>query len=232
MPLGSARGRSASVVGLVVGCLARLARHRIRHRMGKALGQGRAPGRASRRSRDPTLRGPGDRCSPLSPGGHLRHALEPSGVPPVHSASQAARLLSDTGDERLVYEQVAVPLARDRDYTVRLRKRVDAAAQRYEILFDGRERCGPSARWPPRARAARSREAGPSSPTPTARDRVLRYDLFTEPGGAIPAWMANRAQREAAADLVHRRLKRAQENEVAGSSGPRTTAARSSGRPI
>src|SRR5262245_63062863 len=44
-------------------------------------------------------------------------------------------LLSDSGDERLAYEQVEVPLARDRDYTVRVRRSVDADAHRYEIAF-------------------------------------------------------------------------------------------------
>jgi hypothetical protein len=39
-------------------------------------------------------------------------------------------LLSEVGDERLAYEQVAIPMARDRDYTVRLQKRVAADAQR------------------------------------------------------------------------------------------------------
>ena len=52
-------------------------------------------------------------------------------------------LLSDTDDEHLVYEQVAVPLARDRDYTVRLRKQVDAAAQRYGIRFETANDAGP-----------------------------------------------------------------------------------------
>src|SRR5262249_21994793 len=52
-------------------------------------------------------------------------------------------VLSDTGDERVIYEQVDVPLARDRDYTVRVRKRVDAATQRYEILFEAANDAGP-----------------------------------------------------------------------------------------
>ena len=61
-------------------------------------------------------------------------------------------LLSDTGDERLVYEQVEVPLARDRDYTVRLRKRADPEAQRYEVAFAIANDAGPPPRPPARAR--------------------------------------------------------------------------------
>jgi len=38
---------------------------------------------------------------------------------------------------------------------------------------------------------------------------ILRYDVQTEPGGAIPAWIANRAQRGVVADLVRAVLARA-----------------------
>ena len=121
-------------------------------------------------------------------------------------------LLSDAGDERIVYEQVAVPMARDRDYTVRLQKRVDAAAQRYEIVFANANEAGP----PPdgahvRVRAIHGRWT--VEPDADGKGSLVRYDLVTEPGGAIPTWVANRAQREAAAALVTAVLKRAQETE-------------------
>ncbi len=123
-------------------------------------------------------------------------------------------ILSDTGNERVVYEQVAIPLARDRDYTVRLQKRVDATAQRYEILFVAENEAGP----PPDGRHVRVQHIRGSwtvEPEADGKGSLLRYALFTEPGGAIPAWMANRAQRETAADLVAAVLKRARENEIA-----------------
>ena len=123
-------------------------------------------------------------------------------------------ILSDTGDERVVYEQVAVPLARDRDYTVRLQKRVDATTQRYEILFLAANEAGP----PPDGRHVRVQRIHGSwtvEPDGDGKGSLLRYALFTEPGGNIPTWMANRAQRETAADLVAAVLKRARENEVA-----------------
>ena len=123
-------------------------------------------------------------------------------------------ILSDTGDERVLYEQVAVPLARDRDYTVRLRKRVDAAAQRYEILFAAANDAGP----PPETHHVRVRRINGSwtvEPDAAGKGSLVRYDLFTEPGGSIPAWVANRAQRESAAELVTAVLKRARENEIA-----------------
>ena len=117
----------------------------------------------------------------------------------------------DSGDERLSYEQVAVPLARDRDYTVRLRKRINAVAQRYEILFTSANDAGP----PPdgrHVRVPRIQGSWTVEPGADGKGSLVRYDVRTEPGGAIPSWLANRAQRAAAADLVRAMLKRAQEN--------------------
>jgi len=124
------------------------------------------------------------------------------------------RILSDTGDERVVYEQLALPLVRDRDYTVRLRKRVDPAVDRYEILIESANDAGP----PPgggyvrvtNIRGSWTVEAGPDG-----KGSIVRYELQSDPGGIIPAWVVNRTQRQAAADLVRAMLKRAQERNDA-----------------
>jgi ribosome-associated toxin RatA of RatAB toxin-antitoxin module len=124
-------------------------------------------------------------------------------------------ILSDTGDEKVIYEQIAVPLARDRDYTVRVRKRVDAASQRYEIAFRAANDAGPA----PDARYVRVQRIKGSwliEPDADGKGTLLRYTLFTDPGGAIPKWVANEAQREGAAELVAAVLKRARENEIPG----------------
>jgi ribosome-associated toxin RatA of RatAB toxin-antitoxin module len=116
-------------------------------------------------------------------------------------------ILSDTGDERLTYEQVSVPLARDRDYTVRLRKRVDPEAQRYEIVFRNANDAGP----PPdrdHVRVARIQGRWLVEPGAYGKGARISYELLTEPGGAIPAWVANRVQGEAAAKLVRAMIHR------------------------
>lgn len=123
-------------------------------------------------------------------------------------------VLSDTANERVVYEQVDVPLARDRDYTVRVRKRVDAAAQRYEIFFEAANDSGPPSDGS-HLRVQIIQGSWTIEPDAGGKGSVLRYDLFTEPGGSIPSWIANRAQRESSADLVAAVLKRAKENEIA-----------------
>jgi ribosome-associated toxin RatA of RatAB toxin-antitoxin module len=119
-------------------------------------------------------------------------------------------ILSDTGDERVTYEQVAVPLARNRDYAVRLHKRVDAVAQRYEIDFATANDLAP----PRDGRHERVRSIQGSwliEPDPVGAGSVVRYKVAFDPGGSIPAWIANRAERHTVTDLVRAMLRRAWE---------------------
>ena len=119
-------------------------------------------------------------------------------------------ILSDTGDERVAYEQLALPFVRDRDYTVRLRKRVDPAAHRYEILIESANDAGP----PPGGgyvRVTNIRGSWTVEPGPDGKGSLVRYELESDPGGSIPAWLVDRTQRRAAVDLVHAMLKRALE---------------------
>jgi hypothetical protein len=119
-------------------------------------------------------------------------------------------LLSEDGDEHLAYEQVEVPLARDRDYTVRLHKRVDVEAQRYEIGFATANEAGP----PPNAGHIRVPsihgrwliEVGPDG-----KGSRVRYEVFSDPGGAIPGWLLKSLQGNAVAKLVRAMLQRTSE---------------------
>jgi ribosome-associated toxin RatA of RatAB toxin-antitoxin module len=119
-------------------------------------------------------------------------------------------LLSEAGDERLSYEQVAIPLARDRDYTVRLQKRVDADAQRYEVAFATANDAGP----PPDKRHVRVpsiRGRWLIEPGPDGKGSMVRYEVFSDPGGALPSWLLNRVQGDAVAKLVRAMLQRTRE---------------------
>ena len=119
-------------------------------------------------------------------------------------------LLSEDGDERVAYEQVAIPLARNRDYTVRLQKRVDADAQRYEVAFATANDAGP----PPNKdyiRVPAIRGRWQVEPGPDGKGAKLRYEVFSDPGGTLPSWLLNRVQGEAVGRLVRAMLQRTRE---------------------
>ncbi|HXJ78649.1 MAG TPA: START domain-containing protein [Candidatus Methylomirabilis sp.] len=150
--------------------------------------------------------------SPLSPAVIFDTLWSHRDYPQFIPHLKRLEILSDTGNDRVVYEQVAVPLAQDRDYTVRLQKHIDPAARRYEIFFEAANDAGPA----PDSRHVRVQQLRGSwtiEPDAGGKGSLVRYDLFTEPGGSIPTWIANRAQRESVADLVAAVLKRARENE-------------------
>jgi len=119
-------------------------------------------------------------------------------------------ILSDTGDERITYEQIAMPLVRDRDYTMRIRRHVDPKAQRYEITFTSANEAGPPADSH-YVRVNSIQGSWTVEPGSEGKGSIVRYDVRGEPGGAIPAWLASLAQREAIVDLVRAVLARTQE---------------------
>jgi len=121
-------------------------------------------------------------------------------------------LISENDEERLVYEQVQVPLARDRDYTVRLRKHAQADGQRFEIAFTGANDAGP----PPNSKHVRVlaiQGRWTIEPGREGRGSRVRYEILCEPGGAIPSWVANHFQGEAAANLVRAMLQRTRDRK-------------------
>jgi ribosome-associated toxin RatA of RatAB toxin-antitoxin module len=119
-------------------------------------------------------------------------------------------ILSDTGDERITYEQIAMPLVRDRDYTMRIRRYVDLKAQRYAITFTSANEAGPPADSH-HVRVNSVQGSWTVEPGSEGKGSIIRYDVRGEPGGAIPAWLASLAQREAIVDLVRAVLARTQE---------------------
>ena len=148
--------------------------------------------------------------SPLEPSAIFRtlwgHREYPAFIPHLKRLD----ILSDTGDERVTYEQIAMPLVRDRDYTMRIRRRVDRNAQRYEITFTIANEAGPPVdRHYVRVNSIQG--SWTVEPGSEGKGSIIRYDVRGEPGGAIPAWLASLAQREAIVDLVRAVLARTQE---------------------
>jgi hypothetical protein len=117
-----------------------------------------------------------------------------------------AEVVREVGpDERIVYEQLALPLLKDRDVVLRARRET-AADGTIDIRTTAIDGEGP----PPTSRFVRVQtSAGHWHLAPAAGGTDLVYDIRTDVGGAVPAWIVNRAQREAVPDLVKAMLDRA-----------------------
>jgi hypothetical protein len=108
-------------------------------------------------------------------------------------------ILAEGDDWKLVYEQVAMPLVKDRDYTVRLTRAATTATGRCEVVFHSSPD-GP----PVRDDHVRARSIEGSwiiEPEPGGGSRAV-YTVRNDPGGTIPAWIVNRLQVQVAARFV------------------------------
>jgi hypothetical protein len=117
-----------------------------------------------------------------------------------------AEVVRDVGpDERIVYEQLAIPLLKDRDVVLRARRQT-AADGTIDIRTTAIDGEGP----PATSRFVRVQTSeGHWHLAPAAGGTDVVYDIRTDVGGAVPAWIVNRAQREAVPDLVKAILDRA-----------------------
>jgi len=108
-------------------------------------------------------------------------------------------------NERIVYEQLALPLLKDRDVVLRARRET-AADGTIDIRTTAIDGEGP----PATSRFVRVQTSeGHWHLAPAAGGTDLVYDIRTDVGGSVPAWIVNRAQREAVPDLVKAMLDRA-----------------------
>jgi hypothetical protein len=116
-----------------------------------------------------------------------------------------AEIVRDAGDERIVYEQLGIPLLKDRDVVLRARRET-APDGTIDIRTTAIAGEGP----PPTSRFIRVQtSAGHWRLAPAAGGTDVTYDIRTDVGGSVPAWIVNRAQREAVPDLVKAMLDRA-----------------------
>ena len=117
-----------------------------------------------------------------------------------------AEVVREVGpDERVVYEQLALPLLKDRDVVLRARREI-AADGTIDIRTTAIDGEGP----PATSRFVRVQtNEGHWHLAPAAGGTDVVYDIRTDVGGSVPAWIVNRAQREAVPDLVKAMLDRA-----------------------
>ncbi|MFT3840719.1 MAG: START domain-containing protein [Myxococcaceae bacterium] len=117
-------------------------------------------------------------------------------------------VIREDDHERWTYEQIRAPLVSDRDYVMKVTLLQPASSGRCEIAFETAK--DPS--YPPTSDHVRlTNVRGHWLLTPTASGKVnITYQLFSEPGGSVPAFLAKGGQRSAAVDFFKTILSRAQ----------------------
>jgi hypothetical protein len=108
-------------------------------------------------------------------------------------------------DELVVYDQIHAAVVSDRDVTIRIRRSGDAE-HGFEIMFESTSELGP----PPAAgyvRLAKVRGSWRIEPA-TGGGSNIAYRCYSEPGGAIPAFLVRGAQQDSTLDEFERVLTR------------------------
>jgi hypothetical protein len=132
--------------------------------------------------------------------------------PPVVDTTLEGRfkkreLLREVGNERWTYEQISVPVISNRDYVMHTKLNQAAPTGHCEVTFETTV----DASRPPISGFVRLPVVrGHWDLTPTSDGRVnLRYEIFSEPGGGVPAFMARGSQKSTAIDFLQLILSRA-----------------------
>ena len=116
-------------------------------------------------------------------------------------------ILKNQGDQKVTYQQVNMPVVSDRDYTVLVERKVDSENHVYETSFRAAPELGP-----PEAngfvRVKNLRGSWTIVPDTNGGSSIV-YQVQTDPGGNIPAWIATSAQKTAAPSLVRAMIERA-----------------------
>jgi len=133
----------------------------------------------------------------------------PAFVPYLKSLS----VLEEHEGSGTLYQQIAMPLVSDRDYTVHIARTIGADGRSWQIRFDSADDAGP----PPGSAFVRARNIHGSwtiEPADGGRATQVTYQLYSEPGGAVPSWIVNLAQRDAPRELLLAMLRRAREHKL------------------
>jgi len=122
---------------------------------------------------------------------------------------QTLRVIRSSDEEIVVYERVKIPVVQDRDYVLRLTRRIDAATRVHQVFAEGKSELGP----PPMRGVVRMTRLSSSFtivPDPVGGSR-LTYVSFGDPAGTIPEWIIRAADVRGPRDFVRALLRRAQE---------------------
>jgi hypothetical protein len=109
-------------------------------------------------------------------------------------------LLRETENDRWTYELVAVPVVSDRDYVIHYKLVEPPSSGRCEVSF---ETLNEGVRPPPPGVVRIPMIRGRWSLAPIQSGKVVvHYQIFTDPGGSVPAFVARGGMRDSAIDYM------------------------------
>ncbi len=117
------------------------------------------------------------------------------------------RVVRRADDEIVLYERVKIPVVQDRDYVLRLTRRVEPTTRVHEVIAEGRSELGP----PPAQGVVRMTKLWSRftiAPAPGGGSD-LTYVSFGDPAGSVPAWIIRAADVRGPRDFVKALVKRA-----------------------
>lgn len=145
--------------------------------------------------------------SPLPPAAILATLWTQQDFPRFVPYVDRVDVLEDDGDTKLFYEQLSIPLVRDRDVVLRAVRRVDATTGASEVVTRAVTDEGPPERRD-HVRVRTSESHWELAPTGDGGCDV-RYTIRTDVGGFLPAFVVNAAQRDATPKMMRAILDRA-----------------------
>jgi ribosome-associated toxin RatA of RatAB toxin-antitoxin module len=119
-------------------------------------------------------------------------------------------ILKQSAYEKVIYEQIRMPLVSDRDYTVKITVEHYATNGVIQIRFVAVPHEGPS-EHPNYVRVKHIQGGWTLEPTADGGSDVT-YVVASQPGGTIPAWIINVAQKAATPNLLKAMLQRVGQN--------------------
>jgi len=117
-------------------------------------------------------------------------------------------LIKETATERWTYEQISVPITSDRDYVMHVRLLRPASSGACEVSFRTED---DGSRPPPEGFVRIKKIRGRWELSPTADGKVaITYEVFSDPGGNLPAFVVRGPQKDAAVEFMKTILARAE----------------------
>ena len=118
------------------------------------------------------------------------------------------QILSNDGTVKLLYQQAKMPMVKDRDYVVRVKKVIDPSARVYETVIETAEGGPPESDDFVRIKRIRGRWTLSPDAAGTGTDVV--YQIFVDPGESLPPWAVAMGQKSGTPDVVRAMIKRAE----------------------